>query len=1147
MLKFARTRFKRGATDAEREKLKQELFTFRKTVEHGFPHRPSAVAFDPEMKLLAIGTRSGLIKIYGQPGVEFSARHSVESQIIRLFFLPNEGRLISLLDDNSLHLWEVNIKDGKSVLEEVKDFSLEGRLKKISVCCLPSTQEHLFLGTEGGNIYLLDVKTFQLLDHIIYQDVVMQNVPDDYKANPGAVEAIAEHPTDSNKLLIGYNRGLIVLWDNKSCNAEQTYVAPQQLESLAWHRSGDQFMSAHADGSYCIWNSADASKPAQNATIPYGPFPCKAINKIQWLTTKSEPFIAFSGGMPRASYGDRHCVTVMQGKTHVVFDFTSRVVDFFTIGDTDRECEWDDPHTLVVLAEEELVLMDLQSEGWPTFRMPYLSSLHSSAITCSAVQTNVPDQLWDKITAAGDAQMAANHTSREWPIDGGSVLSETPTSKDLLLTGHEDGSVRFWDVSTPALRLLYKLDTKAYFSTHDDSEVVAAADAGEEDWPPFRKVGTFDPYSDDPRLGVQKILLCPWSGTLVLAGTAGQVVLLDINTEEAEVDLEVTTVNIVNDRDGFVWKGHDSLTPRSTTVKVPAGFQAKHLVQCTPPASVTALANHSENQLLAIGTSHGFSIFDYVQKKVILTKCTLNPNDLSATGESSMSRRKSLKKSLRESIRRLRKRGSRSTPSKKEAKPRVEAVPTTDLDAPEKGEEAAAPVQRLVEARQPDGDMASMVRCLVFAETFLREGASAGLSLWAGTNSGGIFVYSVTMPEADKREEEDVVAELGKEVQLKHRAPVVALSVMDASSVPLPDPMDVKHERADAPNMNGAHTVVIASEEQFKVFTLPRLKEKTKYKLTAKEGVRVRKVGFTQYCSRSDEKHLEQHLSLVTNVGDFLVFSIPQLRRQVQHSCMRKEDINGITSTIFTRDGEAFFLLSPSELQRCTLSARVAVEPLCMLELPEGARPAPPPEPEPEPEAPAEAEGEGEKTEEEKPASVPETLPSVPAIVVETSPPNPVEDETEEAAAEEAAAPEKPESEHEAEGVLADIQKTLENTSILDSTADESKDSVGDITLDEIKDYIASKEGPDEGSADKPAVDEAPNEEAGAEEQANSTQDAVTENAVTADSEQTEGGIVANDEIPTTKTTGLKEEDQEDQQVSEPLQELRITEGDDDK
>ena len=41
----------------------------------------------------------------------------------------------------------------------------------------------------------------------------------------------------------------------------------------------------------------------------------------------------FSGGMPRASYGDRHTVSVMQGnaQSHVVFEFTSRVVDFVTL------------------------------------------------------------------------------------------------------------------------------------------------------------------------------------------------------------------------------------------------------------------------------------------------------------------------------------------------------------------------------------------------------------------------------------------------------------------------------------------------------------------------------------------------------------------------------------------------------------------------------------------------------------------------------------------------------------------------------------------------------------------------------------------------------------------------------------------------
>ena len=40
---------------------------------------------------------------------------------------------------------------------------------------------------------------------------------------------------------------------------------------------------------------------------------------------------------------------------------------------------------------------------------------------------------------------------------------------------------------------------------------------------PLFQVGCFDPYSDDPRLGVQKIHLCKYSGYLTVAGTAGQV------------------------------------------------------------------------------------------------------------------------------------------------------------------------------------------------------------------------------------------------------------------------------------------------------------------------------------------------------------------------------------------------------------------------------------------------------------------------------------------------------------------------------------------------------------------------------------------------------------------------------------------------
>lgn len=84
--------------------------------------------------------------------------------------LTGTGRLISLCDDNSLHLWEINEKS----LVELRSHTFEGKNKKVSSLCVESTGKHLLLGTEGGNVYSLDLNTLVLSDDAIYQDVVMQ-------------------------------------------------------------------------------------------------------------------------------------------------------------------------------------------------------------------------------------------------------------------------------------------------------------------------------------------------------------------------------------------------------------------------------------------------------------------------------------------------------------------------------------------------------------------------------------------------------------------------------------------------------------------------------------------------------------------------------------------------------------------------------------------------------------------------------------------------------------------------------------------------------------------------------------------------------------------------------------------------------------
>ncbi|XP_076225402.1 LLGL domain-containing protein l(2)gl isoform X7 [Nomia melanderi] len=943
MLKFIRGKGQQPT--AERQKLHKDLFAFQKTLQHGFPNNPTALAWDPILRLMMIGTASGAIKVFGRPGVEFYGQHveTGERAIKKIVAVPNEGRLVTLLD-KSVHMWEID----ESSIIETQSFSLEGKFK-VSAMCLESSGENLLLGTEGGNIYLLNMKTFTTSDNIIYQEVVIQNVPNDYKKNPRAVEAIAEQPGHPDNILIGYNRGLMVLWNKATPGAQQTFVSTQQLESVHWV-SETRFVSSHNDGSYAFWSSG--SDTMLESTTPYGPFPCKAITKILVYPTKEHgELVLFSGGMQRASYGDRDTFTVMSKEKHVVFDFTSKVIDFFTVfpKQEDGKDASDGPEALVVLAEEEIVAIDLTHPEWKMMALPYLVSLHASAVTCSQHVPNVPDELWNSIVAAGKAQTEHLYSDKPWLIDGGilnpKAAGDKPKGKELLLTGHEDGTVRFWDASDVALTPLYKYNSSILFTGEHLDVLEQPPEDDEDEWPPFRKVGTFDPYSDDPRLAVKKVLLCPLSSTLVVAGTAGHVITASISSEPANKEIKAVTMNIVNDRDGFVWKGHDHLPVRTTSISFAVGFQPQNLLQLYPPATVTALAMHSEWGLLAAGTAHGLAVFDYTRSKAVTVKCTLNPNDLSGAGDTPISRRKSFKKSLRESFRRLRKGRSqrrmnagsptRNAPVEKKETTSVASSPSGELSPVE-----LKSVERQVEARPVDDALGSMVRCLYFARSYIISMRNTTPTLWAGTNNGTVYVFTLAIPAGVRRTEEDVNCTLGKEIQLKHRAPVIAITILDGSNVPLPEPFEAEKGVCPGPDMASPHRVVIASEEQFKIFNLPSLKPFCKYKLTAHEGSRVRKTGFAKFTCPVEPAgtHEETYLLCLTNLGDCLVLSIPEFRRQLNAAAIKREDINGISSLTFTKSGEALYLHSSSELQRISLSASNETKTHCALNLPPNAR-----------------------------------------------------------------------------------------------------------------------------------------------------------------------------------------------------------------
>lgn len=383
---------------------------------------------------------------------------------------------------------------------------------------------------------------------------------------------------------------------------------------------------------------------------------------------------------------------------------------------------------LIILSVEELIVIDLKNEDWPQFKLPYLACLHSSSITCSQYFSNVQNNIYKQIVEC-TSESNFNYSTNNWPIDGG---FEAKTDDNLepiynvLITGHEDGTVKFWDATTISLRHLHTVNTSKLFNVSEDDLALIDGDDNElsndeeqEEWPPFRKVGHFDPYSDDPRLAIRKLSFCPENGTLSIGGTAGQLLIYEFRNKTQELSIPTIDVKIIDEKDSFVWKGHNSLT-RKTVIKVNSGYQPITAIQLYPPAAITALTFSTSWQVIGAGTAHGFVLFDYSKNVPVITKSTLKLSNTSSImgGDALISRRKSFKKSLRESFRRLRR--SRSQKSKRNVNTNTNSAIKNSAKVHEVNRLAKfekiepKPIERPVEATRTSEEdlMSSMVRHL---------------------------------------------------------------------------------------------------------------------------------------------------------------------------------------------------------------------------------------------------------------------------------------------------------------------------------------------------------------------------------------------------------------------------------------------------
>ncbi|XP_027878124.1 syntaxin-binding protein 5-like isoform X9 [Xiphophorus couchianus] len=628
------------------ETLVSENFQLCKTVRHGFPYQPTSLAFDPVQKILAIGSRSGGVRILGRPGVDCYCQHESGAAVLQLQFLINEGALVTACADDTLHLW--NLRQRRPAVLHSLKFNRE----RITFCHLPFQSKWLYVGTERGNTHIVNIESFILSGYVIMWNKAIELST---KTHPGPVVHLSDSPKDEGKLLIGFEGGTIVQWDLRAKKADFRIYYDEAIHSVSWHHEGKQFMCSHSDGSLTLWTLRNTTKPFQ-VTFPHGKIQkdgrkesCKPILKVEYKTSRSsEPFVIFSGGLSYDKAGRRPALTIMHGKAITVLEMDYPIVEFMVLCETPYNNEVQDPYAVVVLLEKDLIVVDLTQSNFPVFENPYPMDIHESPVTCTAYFADCPPDIIPILYSIGAKNKKTGYSHKEWPIGGGTWTLGSHTYPEIIITGHADGSIKFWDASAFTLQMLYKLKTSKVFEKPKPGEG-RAAELGEED--PF---------------AVQMVSWCPHSRIFCVVGISAHIILYrfskyDANTQivSLEVRLQCEPEDIITPSENennpcFSEPGSHSpqphhqhpLSPGSRTpdgakdsipclkvkdkmVRVPPGYQSDLVIQLLwvdgePPQQITSLDLNSAYGLLAFGNCNGLAVVDYLQKTVILCISTLD-------------------------------------------------------------------------------------------------------------------------------------------------------------------------------------------------------------------------------------------------------------------------------------------------------------------------------------------------------------------------------------------------------------------------------------------------------------------------------------------------------------------------------------------
>jgi len=431
---------------------RSSMFKFRATLHHGIPGSPSAIAFDCTQRMFAMGTARGLVKIFGKPGVE-GVVNQYSSGISFLEFVNNSGKLIIVY--NSV-CTGVNLDTRRSIGNY--DFKTE-------VCCIKqlASTPFIWVGLVTGNVHVLSVgNKIGACGYVISA----KNHLELKQSTP--VSALEIHPSLPNVLLIAHESGSLLEWDIEAERIIRRYQVPDScgtLTTAVWHPSGTKLIAGFKNGDLYAWRRSDPT-PNKTYKMTFHPTtPRRPIKRLYWTQFEGKNFLCTFGGTSISHEAAANIAIRYQKQMSLIPPVNTKksqqvkpyqLVDMVVVlPGSFSFCT--EPLSVIGISSNADIFVYAPARGGtlravnppPNFRF------QASPIT-STLFSNISKGFLNDLASYGNSHWSA----RDWILQGGNSSLQPQSSTDILVTGHSDGNVFFWDMSNTHFNLIYWLNIR---------------------------------------------------------------------------------------------------------------------------------------------------------------------------------------------------------------------------------------------------------------------------------------------------------------------------------------------------------------------------------------------------------------------------------------------------------------------------------------------------------------------------------------------------------------------------------------------------------------------------------------------------------------------------------------------------------------